>query len=195
MTSAKFDERDLLIGLKGHNHATFCKLYNSYSGALLNIICRIVKHEEESEDVLQETFIKIMNNIHLYDSNKATLFTWMSKVARNKSLDHMRTVAVRNGSKTIQIDHLNDKKISEPKLSPINIDTIGVRQLTANLITTHQEVINLMYFQGYTQVEVADQLAIPLGTVKTRARMAILELRKQFKIKDTLDPVRHLNAG
>ncbi|MDO7744619.1 MAG: sigma-70 family RNA polymerase sigma factor [Pedobacter sp.] len=177
------DEIFLVAGLRRNSELSFYKLYNNYSSALLGIIYRIVKNEHEAEDVLQETFIKISGNIHLYDSTKSRLFTWMARVATNKSLDHIRTASIRNEAKRVDVIDLESDNFNHAHIGSINIETIGIKQLTSILNFMQRQVIDLMYFQGYTQAEVAQKLNIPLGTVKTRARMAILELRKQFSVE------------
>ncbi|WP_158798991.1 RNA polymerase sigma factor [Pedobacter sp. L105] len=170
----------LLEGLRANDELSFRRLYKDYSPALLGIIFRIVKQEEEAEDVLQETFINISRNILLYDSDKSGLFTWMAKVATNKALDYIRSAPVRREGNRVDIIDLEQDYVDEFHINCLNIETIGIKELTSILKPIEWQVIDLMYFQGYTQTEVAEELNIPLGTVKTRARMAIIELRKQF---------------
>jgi RNA polymerase sigma factor (sigma-70 family) len=178
ITNAHLDEILLLMQLRAHKQSSFQKLYKSYSAALLGIISRIVKHDEEAEDILQETFVKIVNNLHLYDPDKSRFFTWMAKVAKHKAIDHIRSAAVKKGDRTIDVSTLHDDR--QLHINCINIDAIGVKQLICNLTSTQRNVIDLLYFNGYTQKEVAEKLAIPLGTVKTKARQAINILRAQF---------------
>ncbi|MBU0696878.1 MAG: sigma-70 family RNA polymerase sigma factor, partial [Bacteroidetes bacterium] len=135
---------------------------------------------EIAEDVLQETFVKIWNSIQQYDPTKGRLFTWMVNVARNLAIDKVRSKDYRNHSKNQDLEnHVND--IDETRNSTYKPELLGVKNLVQKLRPEQQIIVDMIYFKGYTHVEVADELAIPLGTVKTRLRMGIIELRKYFK--------------
>jgi RNA polymerase sigma factor (sigma-70 family) len=177
-TNAQLDEILLVTQLRARDQSAFQKLYKSYSAALFGIISRIVKHDEEAEDVLQETFIKIADNLHLYDASKSRFFTWMATVAKNKAIDHMRTAGVKRSNSTIDVTTVYED--SHLLINCINVEAIGIKQLTWALSATQRNVIDLLYFNGYTQKEVSETLNIPLGTVKTKARQAINILRAQF---------------
>ena len=103
----------------------------------------------------------------------------MLNVARNQALDKLRSKAENNSSKNQSIDtvvHIVDNADSYKS----NIDIIGIKEITEKLDPEHRAIIELLYFKGYTQAEAADKLQIPLGTIKTRARMAIIKLRQYF---------------
>lgn len=125
--------------------------------------------------------MKIIRNIHLYDSDKSRIFTWMARIAKHKSLDHIKSALFKNQLNRINLADLQKDEQRQSHINSINIETIGIKQLTLVLNTIQRRVIDLMYFQGYTQVEIAEELNIPLGTVKTKARTAIIELRKFFE--------------
>jgi len=150
-----------------------------YSGALLGVISRIVQQPEVAEDLLQETFIKIWNSADSYDSSKGRLFTWMINVARNMAIDKLRSKDFRNANKNQDIENNVDFIDSQKKIT-FNADTLGLRDMVTALKPEFNDVLNMVYFKGYTHVEAAEELNLPLGTVKTRIRMAIMELRKHF---------------
>lgn len=149
-------------------------LYERYSRALYGITLKILHKEELAQDVLQEAFVKIWKNIGSYNSQKGTLFTWMLNITRNLAIDKLRSKAYKNSQKNQAID-ISVSKINTH--SKINIDTIGLKEIVAKLKPQQKELIDLMYFKGYTQVEISEELEIPLGTVKTRLRAAIMALR------------------
>ena len=155
-------------------------MYDMYSSSLYGVIFRIVQHEEIAEDLLQETFVKIWNSFSLYDPSKGRLFTWMVNVARNLSIDKIRSKDFRNSSKNQDLENTVNF-IDEQVNTAINPDVVGVRELVNQLKPDQKSVLDLVYFRGYTHVEAAEELGIPLGTVKTRMRMAIITLRKFFK--------------
>ena len=172
-------EEELVNGLKNQDTIAMEALYSMYSGALLGIISRVVVQTEVAEDVLQETFVKIWNSAGSYDPSKGRLFTWMMNVARNLSIDKLRSKDYKNANKNQDIEN-NVDFIDEQKKVAFNADTLGLKDLVTNLKPDFKNVLDMVYFKGYTHVEAAEELNLPLGTVKTRVRMAILELRKKF---------------
>ena len=172
-------EAELVRGLKRRQKITMEALYSMYSAALYGIIFRIVHVDEEAEDVLQEVFLKIWNNGAYYDASKGRLFTWMANIARNQAIDKVRSKSFKNETKNQDLED-NVDTIDVFKNVSMSPDHIGLKELLSKLKPEHKIVVELVYFNGYKQQEVADELDIPLGTVKTRLRMAIIELRKYF---------------
>jgi RNA polymerase sigma factor (sigma-70 family) len=172
-------ETSLVKGLLSRDERALKTLYTSYSAALFGIISKIIKQEEVAEDVLQETMIKIWTNIHQYDADKGKLFTWMARLARNKAVDFLRS---RGELNTLKNDDLSESTLAVNKLYQIqyNPEIIGVRQLMNALTAEQRTILDLIYFKGYTQVEVAERLKIPVGTIKTRIRLSIKILRSLF---------------
>ena len=172
-------ETDLIHALRQKDTIGAEALYDMYSSSLYGIIYRIVQHEELAEDLLQETFVKIWNSFASYDSKKGRLFTWMANLARNLSIDKIRSKDFRNNSKNQDIENTVNF-IDEQKSISINPDLLGIKDLVHQLKPDQKSILDLVYFRGYTHVEAAEELGIPLGTVKTRLRMAIITLRKFF---------------
>lgn len=172
-------EEELVSALKRQDTIAIKALYDMYSGALLGVISRIIQQTEVAEDLLQETFVKIWNSSGSYDASKGRLFTWMMNVARNLSIDKLRSKDFKNTNKNQDIEN-NVDFIDQQKKVSFNADTLGVKELVTKLKPDLKEVLDMVYFKGYTHVEAAEELNIPLGTVKTRVRMAIIELRKNF---------------
>lgn len=175
MPNKKYSEEELVNLLKQNDKAAFSYLYDHYSGALFGIILKIINQDEEtSEDVLQEVFIKIWKKITTYDPLKGTLFTWMLNIARNTAIDKVRTfknVSIQSIDNNVHsVDKIHQHKSVE--------DKIGIKEIVNKLKPEYKTIIDLAYFGGYTQEEIAEELKLPLGTVKTRARAALIELRK-----------------
>lgn len=150
-----------------------------YSSSLYGIIYRVVQHQELAEDILQETFIKIWHSFTSFDPEKGRLFTWMVNIARNLSIDKIRSKDFRNNSKNQDLENTVNS-IDEQRNTAINPEILGVKDLVDKLKPDQKTILDLIYFRGYTHVEAADELGIPLGTVKTRLRMGIITLRKYF---------------
>jgi RNA polymerase sigma factor (sigma-70 family) len=151
-------------------------LYDHYSGALYGVIFRIVRKEEVAEEVLQDVFLKIWDRFDNYDSNKGKLFTWLVNIARNQAIDKTRSREISKEQKTSGIDNVVSRIDSEDYVEQ-RIEGIGVKDILKNLPTEQQFVVDHLYFKGYTQSELAEEFDIPLGTVKTRLRLAMQQLR------------------
>lgn len=154
-------------------------LYDMYSASLYGVIIRIVTETTLAEDILQETFVKIWQSFSSYSAEKGRLFTWMVNIARNLSIDKVRSKDFRNQNKNQDIENTVNL-IDEQKNTTYKPELLGIKDLVTKLRPEQKSILDLVYFKGYTHVEAADELCIPLGTVKTRLRMAIQELRKHF---------------
>lgn len=125
---------------------------------------------------MQDCFIKIWSKIDLYNADKGRLFTWMINIARNQALDKLRSGEI---SRIRRTDSIENKPVN-PVLNSINPETIGVKDMLKTLPFEQKELIDLMYFEGYSQSEIAEEFGIPLGTIKTRVRAAMNKLRELF---------------
>lgn len=171
------DQSLLIEGLRNRDESALRELYRAYGPALNGVILRIVEDEAIASEALQDVIMKIWEKIEQYDSNKGRLFTWMMQLARNTARDKFKTKEYSQKQKTDQIDQV--VPIVESR-NPIEsyIEDIGVRKLIDSLRVEERQVIYLVYFKGYTQAEAAKEIPLPLGTVKTRLRMALKNLRK-----------------
>jgi len=166
--------------LKSRDRAAFEYFYDRYSSAVYGVIFKIVKIEELSEEVLQDAFLKFWDKIADYNPEKGRLFTWMLNLTRNMAIDKIRSKEFKGIRKTDDISHnvhIFDEGYSEKNKS----EFIGVKELVEQLSPDQRQIIDLMYFQGYSQSEIAEEFEIPLGTVKTRAKAAMQKLKELFK--------------
>lgn len=174
-------EPDLVKGLKAKNPASLDYLYDHYSAAMYGIITRVVKNEDVAEEVLQDVFLKIWDKIESYDASKGKLFTWMLNIARNQAIDKTRSKEISKGRKTDDIDNLVGR-IDKADYGEQKVDSIGLAEVLIKLPEEQRFVIEKLYLEGYTQSEVAEEFNIPLGTVKTRTRMGMIELRTILEV-------------
>ncbi|MCX2486174.1 RNA polymerase sigma factor [Pedobacter sp. MR2016-24] len=175
-----FPEADLVNSLKNKSESGFKTLYENYSASLLGVICRIIPDESLAQDILQDAMILIWNNIDKYDVSKGRLFTWILKLTRNLAIDTLRSRRYTNKGRTDDL-HDNFDAIDYMKSNTINTDIIGLRKLTTILPPKIFIVLDKVFFQGYTHVDAAKELNLPLGTVKSRINHAITALRKSFE--------------
>jgi len=178
-TKISLTEAELIQAIRQKQKIGSEALYNMYSASLFGVIIRIVQDEDLAEDLLQETFIKIWNSFDSYDEKKGRIFTWMVNLARNLSIDKVRSKDFRNSSKNQDIEN-SVIAIDGERNTTINPEVLDLKDMVNNLKPEAKAVLDLIYFKGYTHVEAAEALGIPLGTVKTRVRLAIINLRKLF---------------
>ncbi|HEV8080779.1 MAG TPA: sigma-70 family RNA polymerase sigma factor [Chitinophagaceae bacterium] len=178
----KYNEEELIFALQQQDQHAFSYLYDNYSGALFGLIYKMVNDKELAEDILQETFVKIWNNFSNYDSTKGRLFTWMINLTRNLTIDTLRSKGYKKQSK-IHSDENSVSNFTDTTNAADKFDAMGIRKQLTLLKNDQKLIIDLAYFGGFTQDEISKQLGIPLGTVKTRMRAAILELRKVLQDK------------
>lgn len=174
-----YNEDQLIAGLLQQDQQVFSYLYDNYAPALNAVIYRMVEEKGLSEDILQEAFVKIWNNIKSYDKTKGRLFTWMVNLTRNLTIDTLRSKNYKKQTK-ISGDENIVGNIKDGNSGIEKFDSMGLAKQLSNLKPDQKMIIDLAYFNGLTQDEISKQLNIPLGTVKTKMRTAILELRKHL---------------
>ncbi len=162
--------------LEKGDQAAINLLYENYSDSLYGVILKITKNEELAQDALQESFVKIWKNAKKYDSSKAKLFTWLYRIARNTAIDKLRSFNNRF-HKEVQIDKSDVYILPTASL---NQDVIDLREHVTKLEEKYQIVLNALFFEGMTQQEASDELDIPLGTIKSRLKIGLRDLRKIF---------------
>jgi RNA polymerase sigma-70 factor (ECF subfamily) len=177
--SLTYTEAELVQGLKTRDEKVFSYLYDHYSPALYGVALKIVNDENMAIDALQEIFLKIWRSAERYDADKGRLFTWMLNIARNTAIDMLRSRAHKLDQK---IRELGDGTVFLEKLTvQQSIDHLGLSKVLDQLNKEQRVIIDLAYYRGCTQDEIAKLLDIPLGTVKTRMRNAIIQLRNILK--------------
>lgn len=175
----KYSEHELVVLLNEQSNDAFNYLYDHYSGALFTIINQIVPDQNMSGDVLQEVFVNIWKKINTYDSAKGRLFTWMLNIARNAAIDKIRSKSYRDNQRNQPIME-SESGGMEMSSNPM-VNDVGLKKVLTTLNEEYRKLIDLSYFQGFTHEEIAKMLGIPLGTVKTRLRTAISQLRTMIQ--------------
>jgi len=175
-----FTEHELVSHLKVNNREAFEYLYDRYSPALYGIILKIIKDEEKAADIMQDVFLKIWKNIGSYNAEKGTLFTWILNVARNTAIDKLRMDAKLQLS--VSWDAVKEIELTSTVIFNPTPSTIDIRAIVERLLPERKVLIDMVYFQGYTHEEVSEKLCLPLGTVKSRIRKSLQELRLVFEV-------------
>lgn len=155
-------------------------IYDHYQGSLYGVLFAILKDEELANEVFQQSIIKIWKNANTYDPLKSKLFTWMLNICRNSAFDLLKSKEYKMSSQNQNIGEVVSI-VDQNQQVELEVDHIGLKELLNTLSQEQKELVEMMYFQGYTQAEVAENKQMPLGTVKTKLRNAIIHLRKYIK--------------
>lgn len=175
----KISEQEWAECLRQQDKRAITYLYDHYADVLYGVTLKIVGSEDLAQDVVQEAFVKIWKNGPQYDPKKGSIFTWALNITRNLAIDKTRSAYFKQRTVSIAIED-TDTFLWARKDPKSNPDHIGLQQEVDRLDTKYQQVIDLIYFRGYTQTEVKELLNIPLGTVKSRVRIGLRQLRKVF---------------
>ncbi len=172
---------ELLVLIYKKDEKAFTYLYDMYAKSLFSVISVLIKNTEEAEDVLQEVFVKIWKNLDSYNESKGRFYTWILNIARNTSIDKLRSKNFNNSQKNLSTDNFVNLLEDSNKLTN-KVDGIGMQEFIKRLKPKCIQIIDLLFFKGYTQQEAAEELEIPLGTVKTHNRNCINDLRNYLKV-------------
>lgn len=174
-------QEELLPLILKKDDRAFTLVYDMYSRSLFAVISNLVKDREEAEDVLQEVFVKIWKNVESYNESKGRFYTWILNIARNTAIDKLRSKGFNNSRKNLSSDNFVHLLDDSNKMIH-RIDTIGIREFVNKLKPKCIQIIDLLFFKGFTQQEASDELGIPLGTVKTQNRNCINDLRNFLQV-------------
>ncbi len=182
----KNDKRDraLLRQIVAKEPKALGELYDHYNRLLFGLLLSILKKRTEAEDLLQEVFTQIWEKADQFDAASGSAYTWICTITRNKAIDRLRSKVYKEQKK--QSSSLDDDDVHITLYSSENNpleDTILneraklVKQAMEQLSTKQREVIEVAYFEGKTQSEISEEFDVPLGTIKTRMRDAMIKLR------------------
>ncbi len=159
----------------------FKRLHEMYAQNICGVINTIVKDEVLAQELCQDVFVKVWYNARTYNASKGRFFTWLLNIARNTAIDEVRSKSYKNQKKNLSADYfvgmLEEVDGNEPRIDPKTL-----KKLVLNLKEKCIQIIELLYFKGFTQKDAAKELQIPLGTVKTRNRACISQIRENMNL-------------
>jgi RNA polymerase sigma-70 factor (ECF subfamily) len=166
----------IILNFQNKDMAAFEKLHDMYAENICGVINTIVKNEELAQEICQDVFIKVWNKSETYNSSKGRFFTWILNIARNAAIDEVRSKSFKLQKQNLSADYFVGI-LETPEKVDDSIDSERLRRLVKGLKEKCLQIIEMLYFRGFTQKDVAEELDIPLGTVKTRNRSCISQLR------------------
>lgn len=176
-------DRQLAVRLQDRDPQALAELYDKYGRMAFSIIVRIVRDQGVAEDLTQETFLRVWNRMAGFDTEKGALGPWVLTVARNRAIDYLRSVDGRSRQNAIELSATETPSVFvDLEANLINSDR--ARQLKSaftKLNDKQRTVIELAYFEGLSQTEMAERMKQPLGTVKTWVRSALQILRAELE--------------
>lgn len=161
-------------------------LYARYSIPLYSLVVRILGEVEEAEDLLQEIFVQVWQKAHLYQEQKGNVQVWLISLARNRAIDRLRSRDHRGQQRRVRAEEIELFLDFSVEANPFQSllrgeNTAVVRRTLASLPKSQQQVIEMAYYEGFTQSEIAKRLGKPLGTVKTQMRQGMIKLRNSLE--------------
>jgi RNA polymerase sigma factor (sigma-70 family) len=173
---AKLLEKHIVELLLEGDEKGMSLLYDYYGETLYGIALKVTNDQELAKDVLQESLVKVWKKIDKYDASKAKLFTWLFRITRNTAIDKLRSISVKS-EQEIQVEVSNVYNVGVEDIKPEHID---VQKHINTLDEKYQMVLEALFFKGMTQQEASEALNMPLGTVKSRLKIGLRELRKIY---------------
>jgi RNA polymerase sigma-70 factor (ECF subfamily) len=176
------DDADLARRLKARDPHAMSDLYDRYGRLAYSVIYRVVRNPAAAEDLVQETFLRVWNRVQSFDHERGALGPWVLTVARNRAIDYLRSSDGRMTAGAVELNHL-EHPAAFSGLADIALAIDRVRRVknAFEKLTPHQRmVIELAYYEGLSQTEMAEQMKQPLGTVKTWVRSALKILRDEL---------------
>jgi RNA polymerase sigma-70 factor (ECF subfamily) len=172
---------DLLVRLKARDQLALAELYDRYGGMVFRLILRMVRDKSIAEDLVQETFLRVWNRVPGFDSDRGAIGPWLVAVARNRAIDYLRYQS-RRAENIIDLNEFEHPSLfAGIAADPIHFDLVRrIKAALGQLSPQQRESIELAYFEGMSQAEIAERMCQPLGTVKTWMRRGLQQMREQL---------------
>ncbi len=178
------NEQELIERLRRRDPDAMSDLYDRYSRIVYSVILRVVRNAAVAEELSQETFLRAWNRSGDFDATRGKIGPWLLTIARNRAIDYLRSTAGQQQATTFEL--VSSERVTlfvdtEERM----VDQEQARRIRAafsQLKKNQREVLELAYFEGLSQSEMAEKLGQPLGTIKTWVRTALTSLRESFHV-------------
>jgi RNA polymerase sigma-70 factor (ECF subfamily) len=182
------DDHELAAAMAAGSQVALADLYDRYSGLAYGIALRVLGDPARAEDAVQEAFLNVWNRAQSFDPERGSLRTWLLTAVRNRSIDYLRG----RGAHERQELELQPAQATSPRGDPwrevsLSLEREAVREALASLPPEQRQAIELAYFGGYSQREIAGITRVPVGTVKGRTRLALEKLSSYLRGRGLVD--------
>jgi len=176
------DEGDLARRLRARDGGAMRELYDRYGRLVYSLILRIVRNSAAAEDLVQETFLRVWNRMQAFDQERGALGPWVLTVARNRAIDYLRSADGKMSAAALELDRLEHPgQFCDFEDRALSLDRARRLKDAFEKLTPNQKmVVEMAYYEGLSQTEMAERMQQPLGTVKTWVRSALKVLREQL---------------
>jgi len=173
------DDGDLARRLRERDGGAMRELYDRYGRLVYSLILRMVRNSAAAEDLVQETFLRVWNRIQGFDAERGALGPWVLTVARNRAIDYMRSADGKMSAGALELDRLEHPgRFCDFEDRALSLDRARRLKDAFEKLTPHQKtVLELAYYEGLSQTEMAERMQQPLGTIKSWVRSALKVLR------------------
>ena len=171
--------------VEGRDAAAFAVLYDRHAGVAYSLAYRMMGEKQAAEDLAQEAFLKLWRSAGSYQAQRGSVRTWLLSIVHNRGIDQLRSLGSRRRAQ-------EKAEAEAPRSQPSeafteswrNSQRAQVRAAMSTLPPEQLKILTLAYFSGYTHVEIANMLDLPLGTVKGRMRLGLKKIRNFFEARD-----------
>jgi RNA polymerase sigma-70 factor (ECF subfamily) len=169
---------DLMGRLQRRDPQALAELYDRYGQVVFRLILRMVRDNGVAEDLVQETFLRVWNRVGGFDSDRGAVGPWLLAVARNRAIDYLRSQS-RRAESAIDLNETEHPELfADLSTAALDFDLVRqVKRALDQLDSQSRQAIELAYFEGMSQTEIAERMGQPLGTIKTWTRRAIQQMR------------------
>src|SRR3954466_6627449 len=171
-------DAELVARLQRRDPHALAELYDRYGRPTYSLILRVVRDAGTAEDLVQETFLRVWNRVHGFDAHRGSIGPWLLAVARNRAIDYLRSAGGRERNAVEFEETVHPALYCDMEKDLLSADKARkVKSAMEKLSPNQRQVIELAYFEGLSQTEMAERMGQPLGTVKTWVRAALKNLR------------------
>lgn len=180
-------DEDLIAMAQRGDIEAFEILYDRHKGPAYSLARRITGTDGNADDVVQETFVSVWRSIERYDPKRASVRTWLMRIVHRRAIDQLRSTIVHSKRRADGegiVEELADKAPAPEAMTLAEEQSVEVREALSDLPDDQRKVIELSYFSGFSQTEIAEMTGQPLGTVKGRMRLGLEKMRAHLELEE-----------
>lgn len=184
----RLEDHDLVLRVARGDVRAFEAIYDRHNAQVFGLAMRVTGRRRAAEEATQDAFLGVWRAARSYDTSRGTFKTWLLSMVRNRSIDYLRCEARHD--RDVEIDDALVAQLEAAERTEQQVadreDSLHARQLLVSLPDNQRQVIELAYFKGLTQTEIAEKVGAPLGTIKGRQRLALTKMHRKLTSRPEL---------